>query len=94
MRHIDHDPQDGTPHIPLCGRADWDELVTLTYLSDCWECLSILGIDIDDRHDQPQPDIDYEPAGCPICGGTSDPSEHIDCLEQLGTYPEPKYGEE
>ena len=58
---IEYNPHDGTPRVPLCGRASWDELTTLTYRSDCWECLSILGIDIDDRYDQPPPEV-YE---CP-----------------------------
>jgi hypothetical protein len=43
------------PAVPLCGRADWEGLTTLTYRSDCWECLSILGIDIDTRTDTAPP---------------------------------------
>lgn len=36
--------------------------------------------------------IDYEESGCPVCGGTTPPSEHAECLtsENLGTYyPDP-----
>lgn len=38
---------------------------------------------------EPDPD-DYEPSGCPVCGGTSPPSEHVECLENgLGAFPDP-----
>lgn len=47
------------------------------------------------RPTEPVAGVDYEPAGCPVCGGTSSPFEHVDCLEQLGEYPHnERYGEE
>ena len=89
---LEYNPHDGTPAVPLCGRADWEDLVTLTYQSNCWECLSICGIDIDSRQDMPVAGVDYEESGCPVCGGTTPPSEHTACLteDNLGTYyPDP-----
>lgn len=46
--HLRHDdPKFG--RIPLCGNAMWDELTDDNDECDCWECLSIVGIDIDQR---------------------------------------------
>lgn len=35
----------------------------------------------------PVPGVDYEPSGCPICGGTTPPSAHKTCLKSLGVWP-------
>ena len=48
MTHLEHHDSEGRA-IPLCGRADWDALTMFNDTCTCWECLSIVGIDIDDR---------------------------------------------
>ena len=41
------------------------------------------------------PGVDYEEAGCPICGRADpDMQNHQGCMDQLGTWPEPRYGDE
>jgi len=38
--------------------------------------------------------LDYEPSGCPICGGTDSPKNHQACLDQLDVWPEPGYNDD
>ena len=42
------------------------------------------------------PGVDYELAGCPMCGGTDDPANHAECLKKLNDdpYPEPRWGQD
>jgi hypothetical protein len=30
--------------VPLCGRADWDDLTDDPSTNECWECASIAGV--------------------------------------------------